>query len=373
LVRKFLYFVAVVIVMIIAAGFAMNIYKDKFTDFIISNWEPQIEFKEQKALTKSVYDDPSMWYARPEFRKNNPSLWLPVGAKKDDVPGPAAVFFVHPTSFISRDRWNASLDDRDTASRTQIFLKGLSSPFASVGQVWAPKYRQASIGAFLTKKPEGQAALDSAYKDVLLAFDSFIAAQQKDRPIILAGHSQGARHLTYLLRDRIAGKPLAKRIVAAYVIGWPISVDQDLSTLGLPACTSANQTGCIMSWESFAEPADYGRIVAAFDSFPGLNGQSRAGGQILCTNPLTGGGEIAADAEANLGTLKPSNDLQNGELVPKAVPARCDEKGFLLIGDPPNLGNYVIPGNNYHVYDIPLFWANIRFDALWRTRQYLTK
>ncbi len=41
----------------------------------------------------------------------------------------------------------------------------------------------------------------------------------------------------------------------------------------------------------------------------------------------------------------------------RAVAARCDERGLLLIGDPPELGPYVLPGNNYHVYDIPLFWA----------------
>ena len=48
--------------------------------------------------------------------------------------------------------------------------------------------------------------------------------------------------------------------------------------------------------------------------------------------------------------------------MPGAVSARCDASGLLLIGDPPELGPYVLPGNNYHVYDIPLFWANLRRD-----------
>ena len=34
-----------------------------------------------------------------------------------------------------------------------------------------------------------------------------------------------------------------------------------------------------------------------------------------------------------------------------------------LIGDPPEMGSYVLPGNNYHVYDIPLFWANTKADV----------
>ena len=54
-----------------------------------------------------------------------------------------------------------------------------------------------------------------------------------------------------------------------------------------------------------------------------------------------------------------------------AVPARCDGgRGFLLIGDPPNLTRYVLPGNNYHVYDYSLFWANVRADAARRLQAF---
>ena len=53
-------------------------------------------------------------------------------------------------------------------------------------------------------------------------------------------------------------------------------------------------------------------------------------------------------------------------MTPGRVPARCDTRGFLLIGEPPELGGYVLPGNNYHVYDYSLFWANVRADALRR-------
>jgi hypothetical protein len=239
------------------------------------------------------------------------------------------------------------------------------------GEIWAPRYRQAAIGAFLTTKPEGQQALNAAYQDVLLAFDSFMAKVQKDRPIILAGHSQGALHLTHLLKDRIAGKPLARRIVAAYVVGWPVSMTTDLDAMGIEACTSPDQTGCLMSWQSYAEPADYKRIVEVYDSTIGFDGNPRAGSPIVCTNPLNGGAEPQAPMLANLGTLRPANDLKSGELVPAAVPARCDERGFLLIGNPPELGPYVLPGNNYHVYDYPLFWANVRQDVMWRLQKFL--
>ena len=88
---------------------------------------------------------------------------------------------------------------------------------------------------------------------------------------------------------------------------------------------------------------------------------------MLCTNPLTGARGGAAPASANLGTLVPNEELTDGaEFRRGAVPARCDVRGFLLIGDNdalPEMGPYVLPGNNYHVYDYALFWANIRADA----------
>jgi hypothetical protein len=84
---------------------------------------------------------------------------------------------------------------------------------------------------------------------------------------------------------------------------------------------------------------------------------------MLCVNPLTGTAGGAALPQANPGTLVPTPDLASGTLQPGRVGARC-EKGFLTVfGDIPSLGPYVLPGNNYHVYDYALFWAAIRRDA----------
>jgi hypothetical protein len=368
--RKFLYLVAAIIMLVIAGGFVIRIYERELTQLA---FVPTTKFEEQKALATTIYDDPAMWFARGRSDAQNVIRWQPEGSPAIDIPGPAAIFFIHPTSYMEKTHWNAPLDDKTSQDRARLFLQGLASPFAAAGEIWAPRYRQAAIGAFLTDKPEGQMALNAAYRDVLLAFDDFAAKVQKDRPIILAGHSQGALHLTHLLKDRVAGKPIAKRIVAVYAVGWPISIDTDLAAMGLPACTSPDQTGCIMSWQSFAEPAEYERILQVYDGTTGFDGNSRANSAMLCTNPLNGGAAPAAEMVANLGTLKPDAEMKAGELIPGAVPARCDQRGFLLIGDPPELGPYVLPGNNYHVYDIPLFWANVRADALWRIEKFLAR
>ena len=66
--------------------------------------------------------------------------------------------------------------------------------------------------------------------------------------------------------------------------------------------------------------------------------------------------------------------LTEGELRPGLVPARCDVGGFLLLGEKlPDFPPYVLPGNNYHVFDYALFWANVRADAEARLRSFLAR
>ncbi|MEO9633963.1 MAG: DUF3089 domain-containing protein [Parasphingorhabdus sp.] len=372
--RKFLYFVVCMFVLVLAGASVYRIYGEDLLEVALV---PDTEFTAQEILETNVYADTGMWLARPELVKGNPALWLPKGFADPEAMQPvdkkAAVFFVHPTSFIKRNRWNAPLDHQESQARARIFLRGQASTFNAIGEIWAPRYRQATMGAFLTEKPEGQQALDAAYQDVLMAFDHFSSAIPGDQPIILAGHSQGSLHLTNLLKDRVAGTPLANRIVAAYVVGWPVSVDTDIPEMGLDICEAPDQTRCIMSWHSFAEPAEYGRIIQVYDMTIGFNGQPRKGTKLLCSNPINGDINTSAEAAANLGTLVPNEKLSDGTLITGAVPAKCDDRGFLLIGDPPDLGPYALPGNNYHVYDYNLFWTNVRADAGRRMTAFLAR
>lgn len=369
--RKFLYVVAALIVLAIAGAFAYRLYGN---DLIRAALVPKARFEAQAGVASRAYDDPKMWVARPELA-NNPALWTPAGYKPGANP-PTAVFFVHPTSFISRESWNAPMvPDAETRFRTDVFVRGQASAFNEVGEVYAPRYRQATFGAFLTSEADAQAALALAYRDVEAAFDAFLRRVGPERPIILAGHSQGALHLTTLLRERVARNPaLRQRVVAAYVVGWPVSRTTDLAALGLPECRTADQVGCLLSWQSFAEPADPALIVDVYDATTGFDGRPRRGTPFVCTNPITGTENGAAPASANLGTLVPSKDLSTAAVVAGSVPARCDGgRGFLLIGDPPNLGQYLLPGNNYHVYDYSLFWTNVRADAARRLRAFAAR
>ncbi|WP_448659873.1 DUF3089 domain-containing protein [Sphingomonas sp. CJ99] len=356
--RKFLYVIAVLIVLTIGGALAYRIWGSQL---IRAALVPSTPFSAQAPVGPERYSDASMWIARPDL-PGNPAQWVPSGQSPASDPG-AAMFYIHPTSYLSKQAWNAPLNDREANDRAALFLRGQASAFNASAAIWAPRYRQATFGAFLTDQAAANRALDLAYADVVAAFDRFLLDVPQDRPILLAGHSQGALHLTRLLRDRVAGKPLAARIVAAYAVGWPISRTADLPALGLPECARPDQSGCILSWQSFAEPADPALVVETFDRTAGYTGAARAGTAMVCTNPITGMPDSAAPASANLGTLFPTSDLNDAILTPGRVPARCDGRGFLLIGAGPDVGPYVLPGNNYHVFDYSLFWANVRADA----------
>ena len=387
--RKFLYLIAVVIALVLAGAIALAIWSRQATEIA---FVPHGEFVEQAPLAANAYSDPAMWYSRPGIGKSDPARYVPAvaeksedtatsalaveasrpgdAARKADAP-PFAVFFVHPTSYIplaltEQANWNAAIDDGTADYRARLFIKGMASAFNRADEIWAPKYRQAVAGAFLTDKPEASMAIDAAYADVREAFRYFLASVPKDKPIVLAGHSQGSLHILRLLQDEVAGKPVAGRIAAVYAIGWPISIEHDLPVLPLPACATPAQAGCIVTWSSFAEPSDPAMLLTRYSKTPGFDGEPRGEGPILCVNPLTGTPNTSAPASANLGTLVPRDDLSGGDLVAGAVPARCDAQGLLLIGDPPRVGQGVLPGNNYHVYDIPLFWKNLQGDVVRR-------
>lgn len=366
--RKFLYFIAILIVLAIAAMFVLRFYWDDLAEIA---YVPSSEFIEQQPLEVNAYQDPEMWLSRPGIGLDDAARWQPAMQgegrqlpEEGDAPEQDfAVFFVHPTSYLDRSNWNAPLDHAESQRIARLYVRGMASPFNQASEIWAPRYRQATFGAFLTDSPEAQRAIDAAYEDVKQAFEFFVASVDEDMPIVLVGHSQGSLHLLRLLREELATSPLKGRVAAIYAVGWPISVAHDLPALGFPACATPSQAGCIMSWSTFAEPADPGAVLEAYGSSAGFDGELRGDSPILCTNPLTGGIGGAAPAEANLGTLIPEADYSTGILVPGEVPARCDERGLLLIGEPPEVGSAVLPGNNYHVYDIPLFWQNVKQDV----------
>ena len=80
-------------------------------------------------------------------------------------------------------------------------------------------------------------------------------------------------------------------------------------------------------------------------------------------NPITGTENGSAPSQANPGTLVPNATLTSATLGVGQVGGRCVDGLLVVYGTIPPLGPFVLPGNNYHVYDYGLFWGAIRRDA----------
>ncbi len=359
LARRFLYVFATLIVLVLIAGICWTLFPQAI---MRARFVPGAPYVAPPAAGAPDYMRPRAWLARPDMR-DDPAQWLPPGMTRS-LRGDAETFFVPPTTFLDKGRWNAPYDDPDADARARVLVRSQASAFSGVGRVWVPRYRQATIGAFLAAGPDSTRALDLAYSDVARAYHAFVAQIPPDAPIVLAAHSQGSLHLMRLLAERIAGGGTARRVVAAYLVGWPVSTRADLPALGMPACTAPDEARCVLGWESFAEPADPSQQRALYDASRGLTGAMRTGTVPLCVDPLSGTAGGASRAAVNPGTLVPTPDYASATLTPALVGARCRADGLLSIGDPPTgFGGAVLPGNNYHVFDYALFWAAIRADA----------
>ena len=270
--RQFLIAVFILTLLVVAAGFAVYQWGG---NILLKQATPKGHFQAAAAGGAPDYSQPSSWLSRPGMT-NDPSRWTPEGAGEFDAAiAQTATFYIHPTTYLRTDRWNAPLDpDAETAARTRLFVQSQASAFNFSSEIWAPKYRQAAYGSFLLKDEDARKALDLAYSDVRAAFDAFLAAQPKDRPIILAGHSQGALHLLRLLQDR--HEELKGRLVAAYVIGWPISTTADLPALGLPGVPHRRAGGLHPIVDELWRTANPNLILDEWSKTSGPTGGERA-------------------------------------------------------------------------------------------------
>ncbi|MCH8684897.1 DUF3089 domain-containing protein [Pedomonas mirosovicensis] len=365
---KFLWVVAGLVMLVIIGFVGWQAFLPQLMRF---TYVPTVSFAESAKDPAPDYTKIAAWAAHPA--RPGTSQDTPEGFSATTAPV-VDVFFVPPTTYMKKERWNAPLDDAATNALTDRMIRHQASVFNNVGHVWAPRYRQATLGAFFTDKSDRVQALKLAYKDVAAAFDAFLASHG-DKPFILAAHSQGSLHALALLQHRIAGTPAAQHMVAAYLIGWPISIKADLEPFGLAPCATPAATGCVVSWQSFGEPADPSGVLAAYGAAPGATGIARAGTPMVCTNPLSWWADTRRiEAGANLGALP---FVEVGQPMAKVEPgltgAACDATGILHLTQNPQ-GSYqrqVMPGENYHVYDYALFWANIRANVQTRVDAFL--
>lgn len=222
----------------------------------------------------------------------NANAWYALGVPDDDEE--AAVFFVHPTTYSGGANWNAQLD-KESANQAviDIALPNYAAPFARSGTLYVPRYRQASLYAFMNNREDSVQARLFAYDDVEQAFDAFLLRVGDDRPILLAGVGQGGFHVLGLLLNRFADAPaLRARLVAAYVIDTPVPLDLFAGPLAtIPPCETAEDVRCVHAY-SYARPDDTDRIRILTERTmswtPSGDLAFVEGRGLLCVNPVLG-------------------------------------------------------------------------------------
>ena len=285
----------------------------------------------------------------------------------------ADVFFVHPTTYFSAENWNQPVDDAATNARTDSGpIRNQTSAFNLCCRVYAPRYRQMSFNGFLNPSADSKAAMDLAYSDVKRAFEYFVTHYNHGRPFIIAAHSQGSRHARRLIEEEIDGTPLRKQMVAAYIVGNWIEQGWFAKLRTIQPCERANDTGCVLSWNTIAEGADAQKQRVDFARRSDLP-LAFANQAFLCINPLnwTRSTELASSS-FDIGGWVYGRGPRPRPIDPHLVSARCDD-GALFVSEPVEFIYRVglLPGGNYHNYDYQLAYMNIRENAKTRVDAFL--
>lgn len=328
-------------------------------------------FDSQTPAPAPDYAQDGAWAALPGVP--GPAETVPQGRKAKRGMHDVDVFYVHPTTFRTPDRWNADPADAKLNGWTDAsVIARQAAVFNACCAIFAPRYRQASFLATRDRFMEGDGgkAYALAYSDVLRAFDQWQASRNQGRPFILAGHSQGGEMLMRLLADRIDGTPLQQRMIAAYAIG----IDFSTGYFGrryrtLKPCDTPVRTGCVLAWNAVVPEADLQQLGGlAGARFAHIYG-TEDGKPSLCINPLTFDmAKPAAPANASKGAVP--GDPGFGPvraLVAAKVAARC-ESGFLVVDADPALELKPLPGGSLHYHEYGLFYADIQANIAQRIK-----
>jgi hypothetical protein len=247
---------------------------------------------------------------------------------RPDVPAapPVDCFYVYPT-VSNQPTLNATKAPDPEVRSIAVFQ---AQRFSTRCRVFVPLYRQVTAaGVSLASQTHDTSGYDTAFADVREAWLEYLRRDNHGRGVVLIGHSQGSRMLRALVRREIDRNPSVRaRLVSAVIPGANATVAKGRKVGGdfanVPACQSAGQTGCVISYSTFNEtPPDNARFGRT-DTDPvgsALGLPSGPGVEVLCTDPAALSG-----SHGRLDSLVPSEPF-----APGVISALL----FRLYGGPP--------------------------------------
>jgi len=213
------------------------------------------------------YRDPSAWLCLPGRADAcagdlDATDLLPDGKRVEvrDRAGPRAdevdCFYVYPT--VDLRPWPANHTDFSDVGPMARAALAQAGRLRTACRVYAPLYRQTTIGTYLQSDDVRRPYREVALSDVVDAFLHYMGQYNRGRKVVLVGHSQGAEMIIALLKRFFDGDPLMReRLLVAMPIGWAMDVLPGQTTGGtfanIPVCTERAQLGCVIGYRSYAD------------------------------------------------------------------------------------------------------------------------
>ena len=350
----------VAIILVLISALTTYVFRDNIFQ---SLQDPGVPFQTYEKPPAPDYARDAAWLARPDITQDS---FL---AK---VPGDA--FIIVPGVYRGGKHWVLPVDvDRRRDRLQNIVRPNYVAPYAFAGRTFAPYYRHAAMYSYMTNREDARRARDFAYQDVRRAFEQFLKDSPTERPIILAGHGQGADHLTRLLQDYFQGS-LKSRLAVAYVIDHPLPE----ALLGGPLaalkpCENKTDFSCIVAYGSFmpSEKRNAQRFSSRALVYNGEEYMAINGAKTLCINPLLWSrSEDYAVARLHQGGMA-AVGLEPESLpppLPKQTGAQCED-GLLLVDKPRSRSLRRPMGIGARFWTLPsnLFFEDLRLNAKERT------
>jgi hypothetical protein len=282
------------------------------------------------------------------------------------------VFYLYPTAWHKVDEGEPNvckIDNPIMLKQAKIILGQQATAFETVGNIYAPYYRQGDAAYILSlpyaERDKFVGGIPAG--DATAAFDYFIKHYNNGRPFILAGHSQGSMILRIILADYMAKNPdVYKRMIAAYVIGYSVTEEYLAANPHLKFARGPDDTGVIISYNTQAP------VIS------GTNGVVLPGA--IAINPITWTrGETPASAEQNLGSILLTASGEVGaKNVMNIADARVSKARGVVICSTANVkifapGDALFGKGVFHGWDYPFYYNNIRENAANRARIFLSR
>lgn len=307
-------------------------------------------------------------FAKTDIKNNDyskPENWLSIPA---NTIYPIDVFYIYPTTCMSKNFTQLNkceIDNEDMRFHARKVFKLQAEAFDTVANIYAPFYTQLGLASFLNMNfneiNNKIISNEQEISDIYNALDYYFENNNNNRPFILASHSQGSFVMLFVLSDYMKKHPqYYKNMVAAYVIGVPVTKQYMKANPHLKFARKKDDTGVIVSYNTQAPSKTGANIVYQKDS--------------LVINPLSWSRFKSAPQSKNLGSL---DEYTMKIISPGFADAKTDRRKGIIICTTADVNKYEIPmpdffgHGSYHGQDYQFYFMNLRQNAKDRTYKFL--